>query len=228
VIDLETVQSTEEGTRLDRLSALLIGLIALLAALLAVAQAGYSQAEARASAMAARLSTDISAHLNATNSFNGFVFGSTMQAVTLQMEGTSRQFVGLTNGDELQIAVGAADRQAGEQLIGIAGEMGAVPQPGGPVDPYAQELLAQDLSDVNVTLAEQNRQADIAVDAGARSGRAILGLSIVALAGVLVGLAAVLGEGRAGRLMLLTAWLAAGAGVVALTAAVLLPAVVAS
>ena len=58
---------------------------------------------------------------------------------------------------------------------------------------------------------EQNRQVDLANQAGAQNSRSILGLSFLALAGVLTGLAAVLREGRAGWIALLAAVAMAGA-----------------
>jgi hypothetical protein len=57
--------------------------------------------------------------------------------------------------------------------------------------------------------AEGDRQIAVATAADTasdRSGRAVVGLSMIALAGVLVGLAAVLGEGRAGKITLLVAY----------------------
>ena len=54
-------------------------------------------------------------------------------------------------------------------------------------------------------MAEQNRQADLATSLGGRDRTAFLALSFLALAGVLTGLAAVLREGRAGRIALAAA-----------------------
>lgn len=73
------------------------------------------------------------------------------------------------------------------------------------VDAYARGLLAASVADLNADVAEQNRQLDVANAAGERSGRAVLGLSFAPLAGVLVGLAAVLRAGPAGWITLMAA-----------------------
>jgi hypothetical protein len=223
MIDLETVTETRAGTWFDRLSAFLIGLIAVLAALLALAQTVYGLTEGRASSMGTRLATDASAHLNATSSHARFAAGALQQAIVVSMEGTSRQIVALGGDDQLGTAIGLADANAGDRLLGIARDMGALPGEDGPLDGYARDLLSGSVADAAAIVEEQNRQVDRANEAGIRSGRAVLGLSALALAGVLVGLAAVLGVGRAGRLMLVTGYLAAIAATVALLAAVVLP-----
>ena len=57
-------------------------------------------------------------------------------------------------------------------------------------------------------VAEQNRAVDVdAATASADSGLSVAGLSVLALAGVLVGLASILGADRAGRATLAMAWL---------------------
>ena len=69
--------------------------------------------------------------------------------------------------------------------------------------------------DLRAEVAEQGRQVDIAAAAGSRGRLAVLGLSLSALAGVLVGLALVLREGRPGWTALLAACGIAGLAVVA-------------
>lgn len=82
------------------------------------------------------------------------------------------------------------------------------------VDPYLAGLLSATDAEMNDEVAEQNRQVDVAAAAGESQQQAVLALSIVALAGVLAGVAAVLGSGKAGWLVLLTGWAAAGVATV--------------
>jgi len=88
-----------------------------------------------------------------------------------------------------------------------------------PLDSYTSGLLRDTTARLVVEVNEQNRQVDIADDTSARNSRSILGLSFLALAGVLTGLAAVLREGRAGWFALLFAVSMTGAaGLVAVLA----------
>lgn len=223
MIDIDTVQETEEGTRLDRLTALLIGLIAIVAACLVLVQTVYGLAGSRAGAQATRSAVETATRAHAGNVYLGFGAGSLQEALKLSVEGTSRQIVGLQAGDDSEQARGMADQTAGGRLFNIACQMGADPQVGGPVDPYVRDLVIDSLNRGYLASVEHLRQVASGNDAGDRSGNAVLGLSFAALAGVLVGLSAVLGEGRGGRLMLLMAYLGLAAAVVALLAALALP-----
>ena len=98
--------------------------------------------------------------------------------------------------------------------------MGAAPTDTSPVDLYARTMLGGTLAQAEAESNEQRRLVQVAIDAGTRSGNAVLGLSMVALAGVLVGLAGVLGKGRAGKLTLFMAYLACAAALVALVLAI--------
>ena len=98
--------------------------------------------------------------------------------------------------------------------------MGAVPGPSYSIDPYVRGLLTTSTTDLK---AEGDRQFAVSLasdTASDRSGRAVVGLSLIALAGVLVGLAAVLGEGRAGVITLGVAYAATALAGIALLLAV--------
>jgi hypothetical protein len=223
VIDFETIQETDDGTLFDRLTALLIGLIAVVAASLVLVQTVNGQAEARANAQATRLSADSSARLHAGSVFLDYSIGALQQALVLSLEGTSRNIVSLQRDDAIGQARGEADQGAGERLFTIAQQMAEVPPANGPLDPYVRELLTSPTTTSMAVVVEQNRQVYLANDAGDRSGRAVLGLSFLALAGVLVGLTAVLGEGRAGRLTLVMAYLGLGLSLAMLVFATVVP-----
>ncbi|MCY7418064.1 MAG: hypothetical protein LH650_06130 [Chloroflexi bacterium] len=100
--------------------------------------------------------------------------------------------------------------------------MGATPDASSGLPAYELRLLTLDDASMLREVGEQNRLIDVDVaTASADSGAAVAGLSVLALAGVLVGLASVLGADRAGRATLLMAWTATAlAGVLLITALV--------
>ena len=210
---------TAPGRRFDQLASSLIGFLAVLAAMLAIVQAGQSQTGGRAKSMAARLADDILTRSSVSRLVDDFAGGAQLQAIDLRVDAFARQAEGKAVGDAGAVAVGAADEKAAELLqaamtetIGTSG--------GAPLDPYTAALVRASVSDLQAEVAEQGRQVDIATAAGGRGRLAVLGLSLTALAGVLVGLALVLREGRPGWTALLAACgiasLAVAAGVAAI------------
>jgi hypothetical protein len=208
-MDLETVQSTEAGTRFHRAIAILLGIIAVLAAGLGAVQLHRSQAESRATTQAARLTVDLAAGIPISGITLSMYGGFVQSAVTRMMEGTTRQYVALSSDDQVATAEGVAEVAAGQRLSDIATLMAATPDPASGLPAYELRLMHASTDDLQAEVAEQNRLVDFAVDtASPESGAAVAGLSVLALAGVLVGLASVLGADRAGRATLAMAWLA--------------------
>ncbi len=113
MIDIETVQSTEAGTRFHRAIAILLGIIAVLAAGLGAVQLHRSQSESRATVEAARLTGDLAAGIP-VSSMTLSMTGTLIQAaITRQLEGTTRQFVSLQANDPAGVAEGVAEQAAG-------------------------------------------------------------------------------------------------------------------
>ena len=209
MIDLETVQSTEVGTRFHRAIAILLGIIAVLAAGLGAVQLHRSQAESRATTEAARLTGYLAAGIPVQGVSSAMTGGFLQSALTRMMEGTARQYVGLVDDDQVANAQGAAEVAAGQRMSDIATRMAANPDETSGLPPYELGLLTATMADLQAQVTEQNRQVDLAaLTAGPQNGRAVAGLSVLALAGVLVGLASVLGADRAGRATLAMAGLA--------------------
>jgi hypothetical protein len=192
-----------------------VGSIAVIATLLVVLEVSASQQGARADAAAARLASEATTKLNVSSAASNVLLGKSLEATYVGMQGTARQIVALEFGDEIAGAVGAADANIWERLLSIAEEMGAVPDESSPLDAYAQEALAATIPELEAQVAEQNRQRDLADIASGRSTWAVIGLSLAALAGVVVGLAAVLGHGRPGVALLVLAYVFAGVALVA-------------
>jgi hypothetical protein len=206
--------------RFDLLAAILIGAIAILAAVLAVIQIDTGQASTHAQVEAARLSADLSARVEVNSTVQNQAIVDEQEALTLSMQATSRQMAGLQYGDDGATAIGRAENQAAADL-GDALTATAATSGGATLDPYTAGLVNATTPQLWAEVTEQNRQVDLANDAGARNSRSILGLSFLALAGVLTGLAAVLREGRAGWIALLAAVAMAGAaGLVAVLAVI--------
>lgn len=216
MIDLETVQSTDRGTRFHQAIAVLLGIIAVLAAALGAVQLDRSQDEARAATQAARLTGDLAAGIPVQGSGSQLIYMATQAALTREAEGTTRQFFSM-GVDEAAVAEGAAEEAAGRRLRDIASAMGATPDSTSGLPPYELRLMTADMDALVRQVVEQNRVVDVDIQtASDDSGSAVAGLSVLALAGVLVGLASVLGASRAGRVTLLMSALATGAAAVLL------------
>lgn len=218
-LDLEAVEETAHGTPFHRWTAAVIGTIAVLASILALLQVNASQEEQRASLMATRLSTAISERVEASSLLFTFSGSTSRDALALAIEASSRTLTALQSGDPTGVeqALARPDEASAEQLQEIAAAMGAVPQEGGPLDPHTAEVLRADIPDLEQMVMQQNQQVDMAETWATRSSRAVLGLTLLALGGVLSGLAASFGAGRAGRVALVAA--AAAVAVAALSGA---------
>ncbi|MFN8622989.1 MAG: hypothetical protein U0869_19800 [Chloroflexota bacterium] len=209
MIDYEALEATAQGRRFDLLTALLIGLIAIVAAALVLLQSTTDLAASRANAEARLLASSLTTRLIASGTLQTYAATSLQSAALTSMEGSTRQIVGLSSGDAAEGTIGAAMVDAGNRLQAIGAAMGAIPGRDTDLDPYAAYVLGSTIEEMQADLKEQNRQADLADRASAQGNASILGLSLAALGGVLVGLAAVLGSGRAGRSLLAVAWAAA-------------------
>jgi hypothetical protein len=196
--------------RFDLLAAVLIGAIAVLAAVLAVIQIETGQTSARAQIEAARLTADLTARIEVSTMAQNQAIVEQQGALALSLQGVGRQIAGLDYSDEGAGAVGDAERRAASDLATALAATTAT-SGGSPLDSYTSSLLRATTPQLLDELSEQGRQVDIADEASTRNSRSILGLSFLALAGVLTGLAAVLREGRSGWTVLLVAVGMAGA-----------------
>ncbi len=211
----DTAAELRAERRFDVIAAVLIGLIAVLAAILAATQTAASHSATRADVEAARLAADLSTRVAVSGQALDSSLGAQQLALMLGLESASRQLEAIRSNDESAQAIGAAEDQAFGKLQEAIAATSATTG-GAPVDAYTAGLLEATVADLQHELAEQNRQVDLANEASSREQRAVLGLSFLALAGVLTGLAAVLREGRSGWISLIAACaMAGGAGVVA-------------
>lgn len=204
--------------RFDLVTALLIGVIAMLAAVLAVIQMDASHASTRANLEAARLASDLSTRISVSSEATGSALGLQQTALMLGIDSAARGIAGIQNNDPASVAVAYAEQSA---YTGLQAALTATSATSGgkPVDSYTAGLLNATTKQLEAELAEENRQVDLANAATSQEQTAVLGLSFLALAGVLTGLAAVLKEGRGGRISLVAACaMSAAAGVIVLLA----------
>lgn len=226
MIDADVLDDLRAGTRWDRSMAILLGLVAVVAAMLVLCQTVQGQREARANALAARLTATVSTGLLLEDAVTGFRIANLERATQVGMAGGSRQIeallaTGAAGGPtEIELAVddavGAAELAASSRLMAIIEATAQLPADGGRLDPYARLAIARTVDDLAAMVATQRDERARAETASGHSNEAVLGLSIVALAGVLAGLAAVLGRGRAGW-----ALIASGYGALAVSVAIL-------
>lgn len=210
MIEPEAAARWRSEERFDRIATVLIGLVAVLAAILLVLQTADGQESTRAQVQAARLASDASARISASSLARDSLLVAQQGTLVRGMEAISRMLAGTRAGDDDVVGVGTATQGAAEKLGAILAATEATIG-GRPLDAYTAGLVRASTAAIATEVAEQGHQVDLANDAGARQMRAILGLSFLALAGVLAGLAAVLREGRAGWGLLGVAWGVAGA-----------------
>jgi hypothetical protein len=205
--------------RFDLVAAMLIGAIAVMAAILAAIQIDAGQTSSRAQMRAARLAADLATRISVSAEAGDAALANQQAALMLGMRSAGLGLAAAKAGDADGLAVADAEQQAYQALQQALAATSAS-SGGSPVDPYAAGLINASTPDLQAEVAEQNRQVDIANQAGDKEQRAVFGLSLLALAGVLTGLAAVLREGRAGWWMLAMAGLAVS-GTVALAVSTL-------
>ena len=193
----DTVAKAQRGGPFDRVAAALIGSVAVIAAFLAVIQATQSQAGARAQLLSARLAADLSARISVATLVHDFAAVTALQGLELGLNGTGRQLAGLQLGDDAAVQIGRADFAASEK-VQAAVDASVATTATGNIDAYFRDLVTSRLQDIQPEFLEQRQLVDEATAAGGRSRVAVLGLSLSALAGVLIGLGLVLREGRPG------------------------------
>ena len=213
MIEPEAASRWRSQAAYDRIAAVLIGVIAILAAVFTVQQAHEGLAGTRAQVEGARLAADAAARIGASSTSTSAGLRAQQDAVLVGIDGVSRQLAGTSAGDEIAVAVGTAQVAASERLAAAVAEPIA-PTGGAPRDGDTAGLINATDDEIRALVEEQNRQVDLSIEAGGHQLVAVLGLSLVALAGVLAGIAAVLGRGRAGWLLLAMAWVVAAVAAV--------------
>jgi hypothetical protein len=200
------VVSARATRRFQRWLALLVGLTAIAAATLAFIESDSGRQEERAFVESARLAVDIFAEIAASNPRVQFEANATRNALEIGSDGDSRVLG--ARGDlaiDWAVAQQPVQERASKRLLGIAGEMSELPDDDPRLDPYTKQAINSDREDWNALLKQQHAAVDRADEAGTRQNRAFASLGLTATAAALLGLAALMGAGRAGRIALVTA-----------------------
>lgn len=200
-----------ERSRFERVLAVLVGVTALVASLVAVLQVDWGRKSERSSLLAARLPVQIFEGIAASSNRTTFHLRSQQDAVAFGVEALARQIAAFKYPDvrDAERAIGVAEFRASERLRSIATEMASIDPATRGVDARSVHALTASLGELAEASREQNREADRADLYGKRQNRTVFALSLVAIAGALLALAAVLRKGAGGRISL-------GAGTLAL------------
>lgn len=164
--------------------------------------------EERAQIDAGRTGIDLFVGIAASQPRLQFDVAADRRAILL--EGISRKRTGASSLElePLQIALGAsiADLATSTRLRDLAEEMAKLPSSAPGVDERtAGSFRLETQEDADRLLALQLESIDVADEYGTRQERATFAIGLVAIAGSLLGLAGLVGAGRAGSLALGTA-----------------------
>lgn len=214
-MEVDVAHGVEEAGPRKKWLAVLLGLSAVLAAALATLDLHSSKQYEDRVNQAARASADVFGRIA------GSSFPVTAEAISLQaaglrsIEATSRQLLSTVEPaiSRWEAAMAQADKAAADRLQQLADSIGDVPGPDSGVDPFVRDVVGTETDRLLALSERQNRLLDEATRYSNRSSRAVFALSLVALATVLLGLAAVMAA-RSGAAPLI-----AGAGVLLLVGA---------
>lgn len=207
--DIE-VAATGPPIRFRRWLGGLVGAAAIAATSLAFLESEAGRQEEEAFVRASRLSLDIFAGIAGSGPRQTFEVGAFRSGLRTSLLATARQLAVLEDEDpgeaaEAVEAVGRAQERAAERVAAAGDQMSRVPEDAPGIDPPLREVLTSDIATLQLDLAEQNRQVDLADRHGTRQERAMFAIALVAIAAVLLGLAGLMGDGRPGRVALVAA-----------------------
>lgn len=209
-MDVEVVHKATGRTRFHKWVAFLAGLAAVLATLLATLDMHSNKREEQALSRSARLSVEIFGRIAGSSPVQTAGYQATATGTSRAIESLARRIVGreFPETNDFEQALGAADERAGERLQSLADSVGSVPLESSGVDPHTRGVIGTGVEQLTLLVEEQNRQRDVADKFFERGTRSVYALSILALAAVLIGLAAVLGQRGGGSITLVVAGLA--------------------
>lgn len=206
-LDIETAV-LDSPSRFTRALAALVGVVAIVAGLLAFAENHASRQENRSLLLSARMAAEAAGRIPATQSHGSFGFRATQEAIIQQARGTARLIAtseaGVDDADYL-VALAEGDTAAGERLAEIGQQMAAVPDADSGLDPFTLDVLSRGQQAAADLIEQQNAEVDRAEVYSQRGNRAVLALSILAVAAVLFGFAGAVRDTRPGVAALGTA-----------------------
>jgi hypothetical protein len=218
--------STRRRTRFDGDAkpavALLVGLVAVVAAIFGTLQADASKQAERATVMSARLATQVFEATAVVSQIDSFALNAQQDVIVTQLNLTAHILAALQANLDTTVlqAEDPIEQTAADRLSNVIAEMSDRSALATIPDQHTAHVLTLDYPGLTSLVEAQSQSVDLADRLGNRSTLLVYALSLVALGGVLAGLAGVLRRGG-GALMALAAGFAAlvvaiGVGVVAI------------
>lgn len=210
--DVLGIADRDRSKRILAAAAIVAGMVT---ALLSGLQVHLANQEQRANLLSARHIGKLSATIASSGALATFAAQSRLTAIDLEIRGLARQSVAVGRGgttgavEQLQ---GQADEVAGARIARLAETMGRPPAASSGVDAATRAALTATPQDWAALVAEQNRLVDRADRAGGRANLAVVGLTLVAVASALFGLAGALHRVPQGLVGAGAAFLVGGVG----------------
>lgn len=200
-VDIENALALDSPSRFTKALAILVGVTAIVASLLALAESHAGRQEERSLLLSSRLAASATGRIPASQLRAAFTLRSQQEAIARQARGTARQIALADSGlrdQDLQLALGETDVVAGERLYEIAGRMGAVPDASSGLDPFTVDVLGSGVAQAAALVEQQGGEVDRAERYSEQGNRAVLALSVLAVAAVLFGFAGTVRDSKPG------------------------------
>lgn len=195
--------------RFRRWLAVLVGLAAVSAAVMTWVEDEAGRREDKARVDASRAGLEVFRSVAAAQSRQQFEVDAVRRVTVTEGLGVVRvSSADVEDLTALQVALGLSqvDNSTARRLIALGRATSRYPQRPPGVDAATLAALATpDQATVDRIVERQGEHLEEADVQGARQGRAILAIGLVAIAASLLGLAGLMGEGRGGRVALLSA-----------------------
>jgi hypothetical protein len=202
--------------------AVLVGLVALVAAIFGTIEADTDKQAERASVMSTRLATQVFEGTAVVSQVDSFGLNAQQDVIVTQLGVTAHTIAGLQAGDDTTVleAEDPIEATAADRLANVIAEMTDRKRLGAVPDKHTASVVSLDDAGLIALVNAQGRAVDLADQLGSRSTLLVYALSLVALAGVLAGLAGVLRRGPGAILALVAGFVglfvAIGIGIFAL------------
>ncbi|HEX2025398.1 MAG TPA: hypothetical protein VHH92_03280 [Actinomycetota bacterium] len=190
--------------------AVLVGVAAVAAALFATVESDTGRREEQAFVRSSRSSLRIFASFAASNPRRQFMINGIRQGLKTEIGATARLLASGERSPEAfraATAVSQAESRAARRYTEAVRASSRISAEA-PLDPTTKALVTSSIPHIREILRYQNQQVDVADRYGSRQERAMFAIALVAISAVLLGLAGLMGGGRAGRTSLVAAAMA--------------------
>ena len=199
-MDVEVVHKATGKSRFEKALAVLVGITAIMASLLATLEMHSNKRWEQTSTQAANLSVELFGKIAATGPVDAAGARAEQSAYLSTIVSSAR--AAESQNRELEVILSYIDSRVGAKLLKLAKAISAPPDADSDLDPVAREVITTDIPDLTQLASLQREQVEESDRYGSRLSRALFSLSLLALAAVLLGLAAVLGVEHGGAITL--------------------------